>query len=57
MACLFDTEDSAEPGDDFVRGWIRGFVQVDYTGPGMKSVDSPNMYRSKSLHVGLDISF
>jgi hypothetical protein len=29
MACLFDTQNSLNPGDDFVRRRVRGFVQIN----------------------------
>jgi hypothetical protein len=29
VACLLDTEDPLEPGDNFVRRWIRRLVEVD----------------------------
>ena len=29
MTCLFDTEDTFDPGDDFVGGGVGGFVEVD----------------------------
>ena len=30
MACLVDLKDFLDPSNDFMRGWVRGFVQVDY---------------------------
>lgn len=32
MTGLFDSEDSFEPSDDFVRGRVGRFVEVDYSG-------------------------
>jgi len=31
MSCFFDTEDAFDPGDDFVGGWVGGFVEIDDT--------------------------
>lgn len=33
---LFDSEDTLHPRDDFVRGWVGGFVEVDNAGPGIR---------------------
>lgn len=31
MTCLFNSEDSSDPSDDFVGGGVRGLVQIDDT--------------------------
>ena len=31
MSCPLNAEDPFEPSYDFVRGWIRGLVEVDHT--------------------------